>query len=132
MNEASNSRDLQRVYEFRVLDGTALEGLPKYLLTIHFTQAARQLMAKNGRDVLLEARKIARSLLLSLGEPIQGGMKMKDTFADLEMLGPPSDDPDDSGTKAWVSHCKNALTGSSQQTPKNRASASKQARSTRA
>jgi hypothetical protein len=39
MNEASNNRDLQRVYEFRVFDGTALEGLPMYRVTIHFTQA---------------------------------------------------------------------------------------------
>jgi hypothetical protein len=78
MNEASNSRDLQRVYEFRVFDGTALEGLPVYLVTIHFTQAARQLMAERRRDVLSEARKIAKGLVFSLGEPIQGRMEMRD------------------------------------------------------
>jgi hypothetical protein len=114
MSEASNSRNLQRVYEFRVFDGTALEGLRTYLVTIHFTQAARQLMAKNGRDVLLEARKIAKTLLFSVGEPIQGRIEIRDTFADVEMLGPPSDYPDDSGTQAWVSNGKNALAGSVQ------------------
>jgi hypothetical protein len=114
MSEASNSPDLQPVYEFRVFDGTATEGLTTYLVTIHFTQAARQLMAKNGRDILLEARKIAKSLLLSLGEPIQGWMEMRDTSADVEMLGPPTGYPDSSGTMAWVSHGKNVLPGSSQ------------------
>ena len=114
MSEASNSRNLQPVYEFRVFDGTALEGLPTYLVTIHFTQAARQLMAKSGRDLVLEARKIAKSLFLSLDEPIQGRMEMRDTFADVEMLGPPSDYPDNSGTQAWVSHGMNAIPGSSQ------------------
>ena len=72
MNEASKSRDLQRVYEFRVFDGTALEGLPMYLVTIHFTQEARQLMAECGRDILSEGRKIAKGLVFSIGEPIQG------------------------------------------------------------
>jgi hypothetical protein len=114
MNEESNSRNLQQVYEIRFFDRAAMKGLPTCLVTIHFTQAARQLMAKNGRDVLLEARKIANSLFLSLGEPIQGAMEMRDTFADVEMLGPPRDYPDDSDTKAWVSHGKNALPGSSQ------------------
>ena len=114
MNEASNSRDLQRVYEFRVFDGTALEGLPTYVVTIHFTQATRQLMAERGRDVLSEARKIAKSLVLSLGEPIQGRMEMRDTFADVDTLGPPTGYPDRSGTQTWVSYSKNALPGSSQ------------------
>jgi hypothetical protein len=103
MNEASNSRDSQPVYEFRVFDGTALEGLPMYLVTIHFTQAARPLMAERGRDVLLEAQKTAKCLVFSLGEPIQGRMEMRDTFADVDTLGPPTGDPDSSGTQAWVS-----------------------------
>jgi hypothetical protein len=114
VNEASNRRDLQRVYEFRVFDGTALEGLPIYIVTIHFAQAARQVMAESGRDVLSEARKIAKGLVFSLGEPIQGRMEMRDTLADVEKLGPPTDYPDSSGTQAWVSYSKNALPGSSQ------------------
>ena len=108
MSEASNSRNAQRVYEIRVFDGAAIEEPSTWLIIIHFTQAARQLMAKNGRDVLLEARKIAESLFLSLGEPIQGGIEMRDTFADVEMLGPPSDYRDNSCSMAWVSHGKNA------------------------
>jgi hypothetical protein len=107
-----NSRDLQRVYEFRVFDGTALEGLPMYLVTIYFTRATHQLMTECGRDVLLEARKIAKSLVLSLGEPIQGRMEMRDTFADVDTLGPPTGYPDNSGTRAWVSYSKYALPGS--------------------
>jgi hypothetical protein len=71
-------------------------------------------MAKNGRDVLLEARKIAKSLFLSLGEPFQGEMEMRDTSADVEMLGPPTGYPDRAGTTAWVSYGENALPGSSQ------------------
>jgi len=114
MNEASNSRDLQRVYEFRVFDGNALEGLPVYLVTIHFTQAARQLMAERRRDVLSEARKIAKGLVFSLGEPIHGRMEMRDTFADVDTLGTPTGYPDSSGTQAWVNYSKNALPGSSQ------------------
>jgi hypothetical protein len=114
MSEASDRPDLQPVYEFRVLDGAALQGLPTHLVTIHFTKAARQLMAKNGRDVLLEARKIAKSLFLSLGEPFQGEMEMRDTSADVEMLGPPTGYPDRAGTTAWVSYGENALPGSSQ------------------
>ena len=48
-------------------------------------------MGENGPDVLLEARKIAKRLFLSLGGPIQGGIEMKDIFADVEMLGPPTE-----------------------------------------
>jgi len=114
MNEASNSRDLQRVYEFRVFDGNALEGLPVYLVTIHFTQAARQLMAERRRDVLSEARKIAKGLVFSLGEPIHGRMEMRATFADVDTLGTPTGYRDSSGTQAWVNYSKNALPGSSQ------------------
>jgi len=58
-----------------------------YLVTIHFTQAARQLMAERGRDVLSEARKIAEGPVFSLGEPIQGRMEMRDTFADVRHAG---------------------------------------------
>ena len=114
MSEASNSRNLQPVYEIKVFDGTSIEGLPTCLVIIHFTQAARQLMAKRGQDVLLEARKIAKSLVLSFGEPIQGKMEMRDTFADVDMLGPPSGYSDNSGGMTWVSYGEKALPGSSQ------------------
>jgi hypothetical protein len=114
MSEASDSRNLQRVYEIRVFDGASIEGLATCLVIIHFTQTARQLMADHGRDVLLEARKIAKSLVFSFGEPIQGGIEMRETFADVDMLGPPTGHPDNSGSMAWVSYGENALPGSSQ------------------
>ena len=38
-------------------------------------------------------------------------MEMRDTFADVDTLGPPTGYPDDSGTQAWVSYSKYALPG---------------------
>ena len=114
MSEASDSRNLQWVYEIRVFDGPSVEGLATCLVTIHFTQTARRLMAEHGRDVLLEARKIAKSLVFSFGEPIQGGMEMRKTFADVDMLGPPTGYPDNSGSTAWLTYGENALPRSSQ------------------
>jgi hypothetical protein len=113
MSEASNSRSLQRVYEITVFDGTLEERLPACLIIIHFTQASRQLMTKRGQDVLLAARKIAKRLAFPLDEPMRAGMKVRDTFLDIDMLGPPADYPDNSGSMAWVSYGKNALRGSS-------------------
>jgi hypothetical protein len=114
MNEASNSRCLQRVYEITVFDGPLEEKLPACLIIIHFTQAARQLMTKRGQDVLLAARKIAKRLAFPLDQPMRVGMKVRDTFLDIDLLGSPADYPDNSGSRAWVSHGKNALPGSSQ------------------
>jgi len=114
MSDASNSHTLQRVYEITVFDGTLEERLPACLVIIHFTQASRQLMTKRGEDVLLAARKIAKRLAFSLGEPMRVKMKVSDTFLDVDTLGPPADYPDNSGSRAWVSDVKNALPGSSQ------------------
>ena len=113
MSEASNSRNLQRVYEITVLDGILEERLPACLIIIHFSQASRQLMAKRGQDVLLAARKIAKRLAFALDGPMRAGMKVRDTFLDIGMLGPPADYPDDSGSRAWLSYGKNVLPGSS-------------------
>src|ERR1700726_3156018 len=103
MNEVSNSRCLQRVHEIRVVD-ILEKRLPACLVTIHFTQAARQLMAKRGQDVLLEARKIAKRLAFLPDQPTRVGMKVRHTFLDVDMLGPPADYPDNSGSRAWVSN----------------------------
>jgi hypothetical protein len=113
MIEASNSRSLQRVYEITVFDGTLEERLPACLIIIHFTQASRQLMMKRGQDVSLEARKIAKRLAFPFDEPIRSGMKVRDTFLDIDMLGPPADYPDNSGSKAWVSYGKKPVQRSS-------------------
>jgi hypothetical protein len=51
-------------------------------------------MAKRGQDVLLEARKIAKRLAFLPDQPIRVGMEMRDTFADVDMLGPPNGYPD--------------------------------------
>ena len=107
MIEASNSRTLQRVYKITVFD-ILEKRLPACLVTIHFTQAARQLMAKRGQDVLLEARKIAKRLAFLPDQPIQVGMEMRDTFADVDMLGPPTGYPDNSGSRAWVNYVNNS------------------------
>jgi hypothetical protein len=114
MSEPSNSRTLQRVYEITVFDGTLEEGLPECLIIIHFTPASRQLMTKRGQDVLLAARKIAKRLAFPLDQPMRVGMQVRDTFLDIERLGPPTDYPDNSGSRAWVSYGKNGLPGSSQ------------------
>jgi len=71
-------------------------------------------MTRRGQDVLLAARKIAKRLAFSLGEPMGAGMQLRDTFLDVDMLGPPADYPDDFGSRAWVSDGENALPGSSQ------------------
>jgi|ERR1700733_14744615 hypothetical protein len=114
MSEPSNSRRLQRVYEITVFDGSFEERLPACLIIIHFTQVSRQLMTKRGQDVLLAARKIAKRLAFPLDEPVRAGMKVRDTFLDIDLLGPPADYPDNSGSRAWVSDDENALPGSSQ------------------
>ena len=49
---------------------------------------ARQIMAKRGQDVLLEARTIAKRLAFLPDQPIQAGMEIRDTFAHVDMLGP--------------------------------------------
>jgi len=113
MSEASNSRNLQRVYEITVLDGTLDERLPACLIIIHFTQASRQLMTKRGQDVLLAARKIAKRLAFSLGEPMGAGMQLRDTFLDVDMLGPPTGYPDNSGSRAWVNYGEKSVRRSS-------------------
>ena len=100
MNKESNNRNLQGVFEIRLFDRTTSEGLPTYHVIIHFSQAARQLMCKRGQDVFLEARKIAKRLVFS---PTEVRMEMRDTFADLDMLGPPTSCPDSPGTMAWLS-----------------------------
>jgi hypothetical protein len=99
MNEESNNRNLRPVYEIRFFDGTAKGELSTCQITIHFPEAARQLMFKRGQDILLEARKIAKSLVFL---PEKARMEMRDTFADVEMLGPPTGYPGSSGTMAWV------------------------------
>jgi hypothetical protein len=114
MSEPSNSRTLQRVYEITVFDGTLEERLPECLIIIHFTPASRQLMTKRGQDVLLAARKIAKRLAFPLDQPMRVGMQVRDTFLDIDRLGPPTDYPDNSGSRAWVSYGKNGLLGSSQ------------------
>jgi hypothetical protein len=112
MNEASNSRCLLRVYEITVFD-ILEKGLPACLVTIHFTQAARQLMAKRGQDVLLEARKIAKRLAFLPDQPFQVGIEMRDAFADVDMLGPPTGYADNSGSRAWVNYGKKSVRRSS-------------------
>jgi hypothetical protein len=112
MIEASNSRTLQRVYKITVFD-ILEKRLPACLVTIHFTQAARQLMAKRGQDVLLEARKIAKRLAFLPDQPIRVRMEMRDTFADVDMLGPPTGYPDNSGSRAWVNYGEKSVRRSS-------------------
>lgn len=112
MSEASNSRSLQQVYKITVFEILETR-LPACFVIVHFTHAARQLMAKRGQDVLLEARKIAKRLAFLPDQPIQVGMEMRDTFADVDMLGPPTGYPDNSGSRAWVNYGKNARRGSS-------------------
>ena len=112
MNEASNSRSLQQVYKITVFDILETR-LPACVVIVHFTHAARQLMAKRGQDVLLEAWKIAKRLAFLPDQPIQVGMEMRDTFADVDMLGPPTGYPDNAGSRAWVNSGKNARRGSS-------------------
>jgi hypothetical protein len=112
MIEASNSRTLQRVYKITVFDIFEKRS-PACLVTIHFTQAARQLMAKRGQDVLLEARKIAKRLAFLPDQPIQVRMEMRDTFADVDMLGPPTGYPDNSGSRAWVNYGEKSVRRSS-------------------
>ena len=82
-------------------------------MTIHFTHAARQFMAKRGQDVLLEARKIAKRLAFLPDQPIRVGIEMKETFADVDMLGSPTGYPDHSGSRAWVSYGKQSVRRSS-------------------
>jgi hypothetical protein len=105
MSETSNSRCLQQVYKITVFDVLETR-LPACFVIVHFTQAARQMMAKRGQDVLLEARKIAKRLAFP-DQPIKVGMEMRDIFADVDMLGPPTGYPDDSGSRAWVNYSKN-------------------------
>jgi hypothetical protein len=112
MNEASNSRCLLRVYEITVVDILEKRS-PPCLVIIHFTQASRQLMAKRGQDVLLEARKIAKRLAFLPDQPVQLGMEMRDTFADVDLLGPPTGYPDNAGGRAWVKYGKKAPRASS-------------------
>jgi hypothetical protein len=102
---SENSRCLQQVYKITVFDVLETR-LPACFVIVHFTQAARQMMAKRGQDVLLEARKIAKRLGFP-DQPIQVGMEMRDIFADVDMLGPPTGYPDGSGSRAWVSYGKN-------------------------
>src|ERR1700749_1440990 len=110
MSEASNSRSLQQVYKITVFD--ALEtSLPACFVIVHFTHAARQLMARRGQDVLLEARKIAKRLAFLPAQPRQVGMELSDTFADVDTLGPPTGYPDNSGSMAWVNYDNNAQRG---------------------
>jgi hypothetical protein len=52
--------------------------------------------------------------VLSLDKAIQGGMEQRDTFADVDTLGPPTGYPDKSGSMAWLSSGKNPLPWSSQ------------------
>jgi hypothetical protein len=106
MSEASNSRSLQQVYKITVFDNLETR-LPACFVIVHFTHAARQLMAKRGQDVLLEARKIAKRLAFLTDQPIQVGMELRDTFADVDTLGPPTGYPDNSGSRAWVNYGKN-------------------------
>lgn len=98
--QAIRQSNLQQVYEIKFFDRPAMGGLPTYQVIIHFSQAARQLMFKRGQDILLEARKIAKSLVFL---PKEVRTEMRDTFADVDMLGPPTGYPDSSGTMAWVS-----------------------------
>ncbi|HYZ71695.1 MAG TPA: hypothetical protein VE641_01365 [Chthoniobacterales bacterium] len=100
MNAESDNRNLQGVFEIRFFDRTTVEGLPTYRVIIHFSQAARQLMCKRGQDVFLEARKLAKKLVFL---PTEVRIEMRDTFADLDMLGPPTSYPDSPGTMAWLS-----------------------------
>jgi hypothetical protein len=112
MSEASNSRSLQQVYKITVFD-TLETGLPACFVIVHFTHAARQLMARRGQDVLLEARKIAKRLAFLPDQPNQVGMELRDTFADVDMLGPPTGFPDNSGSRAWVNYGENVQRESS-------------------
>jgi hypothetical protein len=112
MIEASNSRTLQRVYEIRVFD-ILEKRLPACLVTIHFTQAARQLMTKRGQDVLLEARKIAKHVAFLPDQPFRVGMEIRDTFADVDMLGQPTGYADNSGSRVWVNYGKKPVKQSS-------------------
>src|ERR1700739_4942900 len=100
MNAESNNRNLQRVYEIRFFDRTGMEGLPTYHVIIHFSQAARQLMSQRGQDVLLQARKIAKKLVIS---PNEVRIEIRNAFADVDILGPPTGYPDSSGTMVWLS-----------------------------
>ena len=112
MSEASNSRSWQQVYKITVFE-TLETRLPACFVIVHFTQAARQLMAKRGQDVSLEARKIAKRLAFFPNQPMQVGMELRDTFADVDMLGPPTGYPDNSGSRVWVNYVKEAPRGSS-------------------
>src|ERR1700746_426755 len=107
MSEASNSRSLQQVYKITVFE-TLETRLPACFVIVHFTHAARQLMAKRGKDVLLEARNIEKRLAFLPYQPIQIGMEIRDTFADVDMLGPPTGYPDNYGSRAWVNYVKNS------------------------
>jgi hypothetical protein len=89
-------------------DGALEERLPACFIVIHFSQASRELMTKRGQDVLLAARNIAKRLAFPLNEPMRARMKVRDTFLEIDMLGPPVEYSDNFVSRAWVSYGKNA------------------------
>jgi hypothetical protein len=59
------------------------------------------------------SRKIAKRLAFLPDQPTRVGMEIRDNFAAVDKLGPPTGYPDNSGSRAWVNDGKKSVRRSS-------------------
>jgi hypothetical protein len=93
----------QTVYQVELFDQTpAHPGCeqPRYVLLIHFTELARQMIKAQRQTPDLMARKIAKNLIRIENSP--GGMRITHPLVDLDTLGEPTAYPDGADSRVWV------------------------------
>jgi hypothetical protein len=101
--------NIQTVCEVKLFDRTpATPGFdqPRYVVRVHFSELAFQMMNVRRQKADLIARKIAKNLTrnerLSIENGPGGGSLISHPSVDLDTLGEPNAYPDGAGTRVWV------------------------------
>jgi hypothetical protein len=101
--------NIQTVHKVEIFDQTPARlgsGTPRYVVLVHFSELALQMIRTRKQNANLSARKIAKSLTrnerLNIENGPGGGSRITHPSVDLDTLGEPNACPDDAGSRVWV------------------------------
>jgi len=76
---------------------------PRYVVLVHFSEVALQMMKAKGQKADLEARKNAKNLTkIEWPNIARSGLRITHSTVDLDTLGEPTAHPDGAGSRVWV------------------------------
>ena len=96
--------NLQQIYKVKVFNKTPAQGSPRCVVLIYFSEAALQIIRDRGENPDLAAGRYAKSLAYEPGVRDPSGTEITHETIDLDSLTGPPVYPDDTGSKAWMTH----------------------------